>query len=118
MCSTDRPEDYVVPCSYKPDETELWRIQQEQEGILQYQQVPGPTAQPGEQPLSLCPCWAVSVPGRAGRRLVGERILRRAGSGHKTTGSSKKGLLQPLNHPLVGQAMPAAVRRARCRAVL
>uniref|UniRef100_A0A493U1S2 RanBP-type and C3HC4-type zinc finger-containing protein 1 n=1 Tax=Anas platyrhynchos platyrhynchos TaxID=8840 RepID=A0A493U1S2_ANAPP len=38
MCSTDRPEDYVVPCSYKPDETELWRIQQEQEGILQYQQ--------------------------------------------------------------------------------
>uniref|UniRef100_A0A8B9EWG6 RanBP2-type domain-containing protein n=1 Tax=Anser cygnoides TaxID=8845 RepID=A0A8B9EWG6_ANSCY len=38
MCSTDRPDDYVVPCSYKPDETELWRIQQEQEGILQYQQ--------------------------------------------------------------------------------
>lgn len=54
MCSTDRPEDYVVPCSYKPDETELWRIQQEQEGILQYQQVPGPTAWPGEQPLSPC----------------------------------------------------------------
>ncbi|NXE85634.1 HOIL1 protein, partial [Cochlearius cochlearius] len=39
MCSTDRPEDYVVPGSYKPDETELWRMQQEQEGILQYQQV-------------------------------------------------------------------------------
>ncbi|XP_055656072.1 sharpin isoform X1 [Falco peregrinus] len=38
MCSTDRPEDYVVPGSYKPDETELWRMQQEQEGILQYQQ--------------------------------------------------------------------------------
>ncbi|XP_074434196.1 sharpin isoform X1 [Larus michahellis] len=38
MCSTDRPEDYVVPGGYKPDETELWRMQQEQEGILQYQQ--------------------------------------------------------------------------------
>ncbi|KFP66462.1 RanBP-type and C3HC4-type zinc finger-containing protein 1, partial [Cariama cristata] len=38
MCSTDRPDDYVVPGSYKPDETELWRMQQEQEGILQYQQ--------------------------------------------------------------------------------
>ncbi|KAF1674110.1 RanBP-type and C3HC4-type zinc finger-containing protein 1, partial [Pygoscelis papua] len=41
MCSTDRPDDYVVPGSYKPDETELWRMQQEQEGILQYQQVRG-----------------------------------------------------------------------------
>uniref|UniRef100_A0A8C8B6J4 RanBP-type and C3HC4-type zinc finger-containing protein 1 n=1 Tax=Otus sunia TaxID=257818 RepID=A0A8C8B6J4_9STRI len=39
MCSTDRPDDYVVPGTYKPDETELWRMQQEQEGILQYQQV-------------------------------------------------------------------------------
>ncbi|NXQ83554.1 HOIL1 protein, partial [Nyctibius grandis] len=39
MCSTDRPEDYVVPGGYTPDETELWRMQQEQEGILQYQQV-------------------------------------------------------------------------------
>ncbi|KFV78987.1 RanBP-type and C3HC4-type zinc finger-containing protein 1, partial [Struthio camelus australis] len=38
MCSTDRPADYVVPGSYKPDEMELWRMQQEQEGILQYQQ--------------------------------------------------------------------------------
>ncbi|XP_074023810.1 ranBP-type and C3HC4-type zinc finger-containing protein 1-like [Numenius arquata] len=38
MCSTDRPDDYVVPGGYKPDETELWRMQQEQEGILQYQQ--------------------------------------------------------------------------------
>uniref|UniRef100_A0A8D0FEW4 RanBP-type and C3HC4-type zinc finger-containing protein 1 n=1 Tax=Strix occidentalis caurina TaxID=311401 RepID=A0A8D0FEW4_STROC len=42
MCSTDRPEDYVVPGTYKPDETELWRMQQEQEGILQYQQPPKP----------------------------------------------------------------------------
>ncbi|NXL38970.1 HOIL1 protein, partial [Glaucidium brasilianum] len=41
MCSTDRPDDYVVPGTYKPDEMELWRMQQEQEGILQYQQVPG-----------------------------------------------------------------------------
>ncbi|XP_060632016.2 sharpin isoform X2 [Anolis sagrei] len=37
MCSTDRPANYVVPGSYQPDETELWRIQQEKEGILQYQ---------------------------------------------------------------------------------
>lgn len=40
------------------------------------------------------------------------------GSGHKNTGGSKKGLLQPLNRPPVGQAMPAAVHRARRRAVL
>lgn len=48
MCSTDRPDDYVVPGSYKPDETELWRMQQEQEGILQYQQVGGLAFRPGE----------------------------------------------------------------------
>ncbi|NXC22328.1 HOIL1 protein, partial [Corythaeola cristata] len=41
MCSADRPGDYVVPGGYKPDEMELWRMQQEQEGILQYQQVRG-----------------------------------------------------------------------------
>ncbi|NXI51678.1 HOIL1 protein, partial [Chloroceryle aenea] len=41
MCSTDRPDDYVVPGGYKPDESELWRMQQEQEGIRQYQQVQG-----------------------------------------------------------------------------
>ncbi|XP_054840917.1 sharpin isoform X2 [Eublepharis macularius] len=39
MCSTDRPASYVVPGSYRPDEVELWRMQQEREGILQYQQV-------------------------------------------------------------------------------
>ncbi|XP_042318190.1 sharpin isoform X2 [Sceloporus undulatus] len=39
MCSTDRPASYVVPGSYQPDETELWRMQQEKEGILQYQKV-------------------------------------------------------------------------------
>ncbi|XP_031465325.1 sharpin isoform X2 [Phasianus colchicus] len=38
MCSTDRPPDYVIPGGYEPDETELWRMQQEQEGMLQYQQ--------------------------------------------------------------------------------
>uniref|UniRef100_A0A670IXK6 RanBP-type and C3HC4-type zinc finger-containing protein 1 n=1 Tax=Podarcis muralis TaxID=64176 RepID=A0A670IXK6_PODMU len=37
MCSTDRPANYVVPGSYRPDEVELWRMQQEKEGILQYQ---------------------------------------------------------------------------------
>ncbi|NWU70598.1 HOIL1 protein, partial [Pterocles burchelli] len=41
MCSADRPEDYVVPGGYEPDEMEIWRMQQEQEGILQYQQVRG-----------------------------------------------------------------------------
>ncbi|NXJ86893.1 HOIL1 protein, partial [Trogon melanurus] len=41
MCSTARPDDYVVPGGYEPDESELWRMQQEQEGILQYQQVSG-----------------------------------------------------------------------------
>ncbi|NXF89963.1 HOIL1 protein, partial [Eubucco bourcierii] len=39
MCSSARPDDYVVPGGYTPDETELWRMQQEQEGIRQYQQV-------------------------------------------------------------------------------
>uniref|UniRef100_A0A8C3I191 RanBP-type and C3HC4-type zinc finger-containing protein 1 n=1 Tax=Chrysemys picta bellii TaxID=8478 RepID=A0A8C3I191_CHRPI len=38
MCSTDRPAEYTVPGSYRPDETELWRMQQEEKGILQYQQ--------------------------------------------------------------------------------
>ncbi|KFV64781.1 RanBP-type and C3HC4-type zinc finger-containing protein 1, partial [Dryobates pubescens] len=38
MCSGARPDDYVVPGGYTPDETELWRMQQEQEGIRQYQQ--------------------------------------------------------------------------------
>ncbi|XP_043394851.1 sharpin isoform X1 [Chelonia mydas] len=42
MCSTDRPVEYVVPGSYQPDETELWRMQQEEKGILQYQQLHAP----------------------------------------------------------------------------
>ncbi|XP_044309189.1 sharpin, partial [Varanus komodoensis] len=37
MCSADRPAHYTVPGSYKPDEAELWRMQQEEEGVLQYQ---------------------------------------------------------------------------------
>uniref|UniRef100_A0A8D2J1R9 RanBP-type and C3HC4-type zinc finger-containing protein 1 n=1 Tax=Varanus komodoensis TaxID=61221 RepID=A0A8D2J1R9_VARKO len=39
MCSADRPAHYTVPGSYKPDEAELWRMQQEEEGVLQYQKV-------------------------------------------------------------------------------
>ncbi|XP_065485231.1 sharpin isoform X2 [Caloenas nicobarica] len=38
MCSADRPGDYVVPGGHQPDESELWRMRQEQEGIWQYQQ--------------------------------------------------------------------------------
>ncbi|XP_048338527.1 sharpin isoform X1 [Sphaerodactylus townsendi] len=38
MCSTDRPAAYVVPGSYRPDDVELRRMQQEKEGILRYQQ--------------------------------------------------------------------------------
>ncbi|XP_026542907.1 sharpin [Notechis scutatus] len=37
MCSTDRPAGYVVPVSYRPDDVEMWRVQQEEEGFLQYQ---------------------------------------------------------------------------------
>nr|XP_033785850.1 sharpin isoform X2 [Geotrypetes seraphini] len=38
MCSAARPQDYVIPGEYKPDETERWRLQQEKDGIQQYQQ--------------------------------------------------------------------------------
>ncbi|XP_029448079.1 ranBP-type and C3HC4-type zinc finger-containing protein 1-like isoform X1 [Rhinatrema bivittatum] len=38
MCSADRPQDYVIPGEYKPDERERWRLQQEKDGIRQYQQ--------------------------------------------------------------------------------
>ncbi|XP_029313853.1 ranBP-type and C3HC4-type zinc finger-containing protein 1 [Cottoperca gobio] len=38
ICSTNRPESYVVPGGYRPDELELRRIQQEKEAIRQYQQ--------------------------------------------------------------------------------
>ncbi|XP_020349945.1 ranBP-type and C3HC4-type zinc finger-containing protein 1 isoform X1 [Oncorhynchus kisutch] len=38
ICSTDRPESYTVPGSYKPDPLELHRIQQEKEAVRQYQQ--------------------------------------------------------------------------------
>ncbi|XP_035375745.1 ranBP-type and C3HC4-type zinc finger-containing protein 1 isoform X2 [Electrophorus electricus] len=38
MCSANRPESYTVPCSYRPDANELYRIQQEKEAIRQYQQ--------------------------------------------------------------------------------
>ncbi|XP_037550183.1 ranBP-type and C3HC4-type zinc finger-containing protein 1 [Nematolebias whitei] len=38
ICSTNRPESYVVPGGYQPDALELQRIQQEKEAIRQYQQ--------------------------------------------------------------------------------
>lgn len=38
LCSTNRPESYVVPGGYRPDASELRRIQQEKEAIRQYQQ--------------------------------------------------------------------------------
>ncbi|CAL1596838.1 unnamed protein product [Knipowitschia caucasica] len=38
ICSTNRPESYVVPGGYRPDPLELKRIQQEKEAIRQYQQ--------------------------------------------------------------------------------
>lgn len=41
LCSTNRPESYVVPGGYRPDPTELRRIQQEKEAIRQYQQEKG-----------------------------------------------------------------------------
>ncbi|XP_072234192.1 ranBP-type and C3HC4-type zinc finger-containing protein 1 isoform X1 [Leuresthes tenuis] len=38
ICSTNRPESYVIPGGYQPDALELRRIQQEKEAIRQYQQ--------------------------------------------------------------------------------
>ncbi|KAF3703508.1 RanBP-type and C3HC4-type zinc finger-containing protein 1 [Channa argus] len=38
ICSTNRPENYVIPGGYRPDALELRRIQQEKEAIRQYQQ--------------------------------------------------------------------------------
>ncbi|NXS63622.1 HOIL1 protein, partial [Brachypteracias leptosomus] len=38
MCSSERPGDYVVPGGHQPDQSELWRMQQEQEATRQYQQ--------------------------------------------------------------------------------
>lgn len=43
ICSTNRPASYIVPGGYRPDTTELKRIQQEKEAIRQYQQVGSPT---------------------------------------------------------------------------
>uniref|UniRef100_A0A8D0FC01 RanBP-type and C3HC4-type zinc finger-containing protein 1 n=1 Tax=Strix occidentalis caurina TaxID=311401 RepID=A0A8D0FC01_STROC len=81
MCSTDRPEDYVVPGTYKPDETELWRMQQEQEGILQYQKREGERmaqlrtaswARPPWMTSSTCPPSSASrpVPGPPGHPVL------------------------------------------------
>ncbi|TWW71114.1 Zinc finger-containing protein 1 [Takifugu flavidus] len=41
ICSTNRPESYVIPGGYRPDALELRRIQQEKEAIRQYQQEKG-----------------------------------------------------------------------------
>ncbi|XP_030342940.1 sharpin isoform X2 [Strigops habroptila] len=38
MCSGARPDDYVIPSAHRPDERERRRLQQEQEGMRQYQQ--------------------------------------------------------------------------------
>ncbi|XP_074549961.1 ranBP-type and C3HC4-type zinc finger-containing protein 1 [Halichoeres trimaculatus] len=38
ICSTNRPESYIVPGGYRPDALELRRIQKEKEAIRQYQQ--------------------------------------------------------------------------------
>lgn len=38
ICSTDRPESYLVPGGHRPDPVELRRIQQEKEAVRQYQQ--------------------------------------------------------------------------------
>uniref|UniRef100_A0A1A8EW85 RanBP-type and C3HC4-type zinc finger-containing protein 1 n=2 Tax=Nothobranchius korthausae TaxID=1143690 RepID=A0A1A8EW85_9TELE len=38
ICSTNRPESYVIPGGYQPDALELRRIQREKEAIRQYQQ--------------------------------------------------------------------------------
>lgn len=38
MCGGERPEDYVVPNIYTPDEQEIVRIQQEELAMLQYEQ--------------------------------------------------------------------------------
>ncbi|XP_023259999.1 ranBP-type and C3HC4-type zinc finger-containing protein 1-like [Seriola lalandi dorsalis] len=41
ICSTNRPENYIIPGGYRPDALELRRIQQEKEAIRQYQQEKG-----------------------------------------------------------------------------
>uniref|UniRef100_A0A8D3CTE9 RanBP-type and C3HC4-type zinc finger-containing protein 1 n=1 Tax=Scophthalmus maximus TaxID=52904 RepID=A0A8D3CTE9_SCOMX len=38
ICSTNRPENYIIPGGYRPDALELRRIQHEKEAIRQYQQ--------------------------------------------------------------------------------
>ncbi|KAG8430243.1 hypothetical protein GDO86_018179 [Hymenochirus boettgeri] len=39
MCSSDRPQGYIVPEEYKPDETEKRRLQGEQDSLQQYNKV-------------------------------------------------------------------------------
>ncbi|CAM5095344.1 unnamed protein product [Natator depressus] len=39
ICCKERPEDYMVPVAYQPDEEELARMRNEEEAMRQYQQV-------------------------------------------------------------------------------
>lgn len=39
MCGEERPQDYMVPDIYQPDQEEAYRIQQEELAMLQYTQV-------------------------------------------------------------------------------
>lgn len=41
ICSSNRPDSYIVPGGYQPDALELRRLQQEKEAIRQYQQEKG-----------------------------------------------------------------------------
>lgn len=40
ICGGERPQGYVVPDVYQPDQEELYRIKQEELSMLQYTQVP------------------------------------------------------------------------------
>lgn len=39
MCGEERPQNYMVPDIYQPDQEEAYRIQQEELAMLQYTQV-------------------------------------------------------------------------------
>lgn len=39
MCGEERPQDYMVPDIYQPDQEEAYRIEQEELAMLQYTQV-------------------------------------------------------------------------------
>lgn len=39
MCCAERPQGYVAPEAYQPDEEELVRLEREEESMRQYEQV-------------------------------------------------------------------------------